>query len=73
MGLMGLRHPLDIYSIQIPENTDDVRKRSADEMRFEKKITMNYSNLKTLQWIISSSNGYFMIDYKEKYNEIEEV
>jgi len=37
MGLMGLRHPLDIYSIQIPENTDDVRKRSADEMRFEKK------------------------------------
>ena len=34
---------------------------------------MNYSNLKTLQWIISSSNGYFMIDYKEKYYEIEEV
>ena len=33
---MGLRHPLDIYSIQIPENTDDVRKRSADEMSFEK-------------------------------------
>ena len=35
MGSMGLKCPLDTYSIQFPENADDIRMSSADKMRFE--------------------------------------